>query len=47
MAGSNRETFQAQPGRWIGAKIGVFAASIGSAGAAGYADFAHFAFRAP
>jgi beta-xylosidase len=41
------QTFQAQAGRWIGAKVGVFAASIGSTGATGHADFAHFTFRAP
>jgi beta-xylosidase len=41
------EAFQAQPGRWIGAKVGLFAASVESADPEGYADFAHFKFRAP
>ena len=34
------ETFHAVPGRWVGAKVGLFAASSGAAG--GRADFAWF-----
>lgn len=37
-------TFQAQRGRWIGTKVGLFALCEGSAAAAGHADFSYFRF---
>ena len=36
------EPFAARPGRWIGAKVGVFATSPGSSGERGYGDFDWF-----
>ena len=36
------ETFQAQPGVWIGAKVGIYASRI--AASAGYADFDYVRF---
>jgi beta-xylosidase len=36
------EAFTAVPGRWIGAKVGLFATRSASAGEAGYADFDWF-----
>jgi hypothetical protein len=39
------EPFTARQGRWIGAKIGVFAARVGRAREYGYADFDWFRFE--
>jgi beta-xylosidase len=39
------DTFQAVEGRWIGAKIGVFATGVMEAGEAGYGDFDWFRFE--
>ena len=39
--------FQASPGRWIGAKVGLFATSSRVAKPDGYADFEFFRFSAP
>lgn len=39
------ETFQAMPGRWIGAKLGLFCNSIRKTNDAGYADFDWFSVR--
>src|SRR5688572_15139642 len=39
------EPFQAKPGRWIGAKVGIFCRS--GEGAKGHADFDHFRFAPP
>jgi beta-xylosidase len=36
------ETFQAQPGRWMGAKVGLFCVAAAENGAAGHADFEYF-----
>ena len=36
------ETFQAEPSRWVGAKVGLFATSRPGAPSAGHADFAAF-----
>ncbi|MCF4101070.1 glycoside hydrolase 43 family protein [Gillisia sp. M10.2A] len=36
------ETFRAQPGKWIGAKIGLFSVSAQKAKRGGYADVAYF-----
>jgi len=36
------EPFQAQPGIWIGAKMGVFAGGVTDHGEFGYADFNWF-----
>jgi beta-xylosidase len=36
------ELFTAKPGRWIGAKVGVYALGTGKAGESGYADFDWF-----
>ena len=38
------EPFKAREGRWIGAKVGVFAASFTQATQRGYADFDWFRF---
>lgn len=37
--------FQAQPGKWIGAKVGLFASSSASSQKGGYADFDFFRFE--
>jgi beta-xylosidase len=42
----SKTVFQAHAGRWIGAKVGLFALSA-SGTAGGYADFAYFRFTAP
>jgi beta-xylosidase len=36
------ESFTARPGKWIGAKVGIFALGTGAAGERGYADFDWF-----
>ena len=36
------DTFQAKPGRWIGAKVGLFAAEAAPEVEAAYADFDWF-----
>ncbi|MEO6391711.1 MAG: family 43 glycosylhydrolase, partial [Pyrinomonadaceae bacterium] len=36
------EPFTAKPGRWIGAKVGIFALGTGKTGESGYADFDWF-----
>ncbi len=38
------ETFQAQPGVWIGAKVGVYCASGNSGAGGGFGDFDYFRF---
>ncbi len=40
-------TFQASPGRWIGAKVGLFAIAREPSAAVSHADFAYFRFDAP
>jgi hypothetical protein len=47
--GKSREvgrTFQAKPGRWVGAKVGVFAAAPAAARDTGWASFARFTVSA-
>ena len=39
------ESFTAREGRWVGAKIGLFASTTAGAGKNGYADFAWFRFE--
>jgi beta-xylosidase len=39
------ETFQAQPGKWIGAKIGLFCINPNMTESTGYADFDWFRFQ--
>jgi len=39
------EKFSARQGRWIGAKVGIFAVGAGSAHESGYADFDWFRFE--
>lgn len=39
------EPFTARPGRWIGAKVGLFASRVGRAREYGYADFDWFRFE--
>jgi beta-xylosidase len=39
------EPFNARPGRWIGAKVGVFASRVGRTRENGYADFDWFRFE--
>ena len=39
--------FVARPGRWVGAKVGLFASGGGRAGARGHADFEWFHVRPP
>lgn len=39
------ESFTAREGRWVGAKIGLFASTTASAGKSGYADFDWFRFE--
>ena len=34
--------FHARPGRWIGAKVGIYCTSLAVTRSAGHADFAHF-----
>jgi hypothetical protein len=41
------ETFTAQPGRWIGATIGLYASGAGFQGELGYADYDWFRFDRP
>ena len=36
------ESFQAQPGKWMGAKVGLFCMAATESGAAGHADFEFF-----
>jgi hypothetical protein len=36
------EQFIARPGKWIGAKVGIFAVRNGTARESGYADFDWF-----
>lgn len=38
------ETFQAREGRWMGAKVGLFAVSTHETGMKGYADFDWFRY---
>ena len=47
--GKTREvgrTFQAKPGRWVGAKVGLFAAAPAAARDTGWASFERFALSA-
>ncbi|HWB85696.1 MAG TPA: glycoside hydrolase 43 family protein [Bryobacteraceae bacterium] len=39
------QDFTAKPGRWIGAKVGLFAVRTGTSNEAGYADFDWFRFE--
>jgi beta-xylosidase len=39
------EPFTARPGRWIGAKVGLFASRVGKTREYGYADFDWFRFE--
>jgi hypothetical protein len=39
------EKFLARQGRWIGAKVGIFAVGTGTARESGYADFDWFRFE--
>jgi hypothetical protein len=39
--------FRASPGRWIGAKVGIFATAATGTKPRGYADFEHFRFFPP
>jgi beta-xylosidase len=39
--------FRARPGRWVGAKVGIFAGTPAGDKPSGHADFAHFRFHAP
>jgi len=39
--------FQATPGRWVGAKVGIFAVAAPTATASGHADFEHFVVGPP
>ncbi|MCM3905103.1 MAG: hypothetical protein ND866_25700, partial [Pyrinomonadaceae bacterium] len=39
------EPFSARQGRWIGAKVGIFAVGTGTATEMGYADFDWFRFE--
>jgi len=39
--------WQARPGRWIGAKVGLFAVRAAGADGGGHADFAYFRFAPP
>jgi len=36
------ETFQAKPGKWIGAKVGIYSVSDPKVSRGGYADFDFF-----
>ena len=38
------EKFQATEGKWIGAKVGIFCCTVGTAPANSYADFDYFHF---
>ncbi len=40
-------TFQAQAGRWVGARVGLFAVRAGTDGGSAHADFAEFRFGPP
>lgn len=39
-------TFQAQPGKWIGAKVGIYCSGVPGKAAAGHGDFDYFRFAA-
>ena len=39
--------FVARPGRWVGARVGLFASGAGTSGARGHADFEWFHVRPP
>ncbi|HEY0945751.1 MAG TPA: glycoside hydrolase 43 family protein [Opitutaceae bacterium] len=41
------EIFQAMPGRWVGARVGMFARSLAAAAEPGYAEFSEFRVEAP
>jgi beta-xylosidase len=41
------EPFHATAGRWVGAKVGIYATGPASTGERGYADFDWFRFEAP
>jgi hypothetical protein len=41
------EPFQAVPGRWVGARVGLFARSLAASPAPGYAEFSEFRVEAP
>jgi len=45
--GGFERAFRATPGRWIGAKVGVFATAATETKASGHADFEYFRFSSP
>jgi beta-xylosidase len=40
-------SFEAQPAKWVGAKVGLFASAKEKSGSAGHADFSAFVIKAP